>query len=291
MDWKNIPSLSALRAFEATARLENQSAAARELNVTHAAINQHIRALEQEFGKGLFVRDGKKISLSSEGERFYQLLNQGFGAIQLAVQELRQQQDDGLVSISVTPSIKERWLMERIERFRDENPDLRIKITSESRLVDLAQEGYHMALRYGRGSWPPLRAHFLFPSTDAIFASKVYLERHPEVRGNPEKGNWLLAQDSAEFFPIHKHYGIDADDPKHWILPRNVEARSALIAGDGLLAQDRKFLKYELEYGLVEEIAPVILPEDYGYYVVRTDRPLTPSSRRFLDWIKAEAKK
>ena len=67
MDWHDIPSLAALRAFEAAARHESLSAAARELNVTHAAVAQHVRALEQEFADSLLVRQGRGVTATPAG--------------------------------------------------------------------------------------------------------------------------------------------------------------------------------------------------------------------------------
>ena len=67
MDWRHIPSLSALRAFEACARYESLSGAAKALNVTHAAVSQHVRTLEARFGLALIERRGRGIGLTSEG--------------------------------------------------------------------------------------------------------------------------------------------------------------------------------------------------------------------------------
>ena len=71
MDWRNIPSLSALRAFEAAARTASLSSAARELNVTHAAIAQHVRTLETRFDGKLLVRDGQRMQTTPQYERIH----------------------------------------------------------------------------------------------------------------------------------------------------------------------------------------------------------------------------
>ena len=78
MDWRDIPSLAALRAFEATARLSSFSAAARELNVTHAAIAQHVRGLEAEFGCELVFRQGAGMALTDAGRALALSLGEGF---------------------------------------------------------------------------------------------------------------------------------------------------------------------------------------------------------------------
>ena len=89
MDWRDIPSLSALRAFEAAARLESFSGAARALNVTHAAIAQHVRALEDEFGETLMERQGRNMVPTPAGRRFAHDLEAGFSEIAAGVRALR----------------------------------------------------------------------------------------------------------------------------------------------------------------------------------------------------------
>ena len=69
MDWRDIPSLAALRAFEAAARLGSYSEAARSLNVTHAAIAQHVRSLEAHFGQALMRREGRAMAVTEAGRR------------------------------------------------------------------------------------------------------------------------------------------------------------------------------------------------------------------------------
>ena len=81
MDWSRIPSLAALRAFEALARHNSLSAAARDLNVTHAAIAQHLRALETHFGESLATRDGQTMKLTETGRDLADALGEGFGRI------------------------------------------------------------------------------------------------------------------------------------------------------------------------------------------------------------------
>ena len=69
MDWRAIPSLHALRAFEAVARHDSLTEAAGELNVTHAAVSQHVRTLEAELGVTLTRRAGRSIEMTADGPR------------------------------------------------------------------------------------------------------------------------------------------------------------------------------------------------------------------------------
>jgi LysR family glycine cleavage system transcriptional activator len=77
-----LPSLTALRAFAATAELRSFSQAARALNVTHAAVAQQVRALEDQLGRPLVQREGRGVSLTTDGEHLADALNEGFSAMQ-----------------------------------------------------------------------------------------------------------------------------------------------------------------------------------------------------------------
>lgn len=80
--WRQMPPLSALRAFEATAQSKSFSAAARALNVTHAAVSQQVRSLEAHLGTALVVRDGRALGLTAEGAELAAALTDGFRMIQ-----------------------------------------------------------------------------------------------------------------------------------------------------------------------------------------------------------------
>ncbi|MDO9191509.1 MAG: LysR family transcriptional regulator, partial [Undibacterium sp.] len=73
-DFRHLPNLAALRAFEAASRHQNFSRAAEEIHLTHGAISHQVRALEQELGLQLFVRNGKKIAITEDGQRFAQVI-------------------------------------------------------------------------------------------------------------------------------------------------------------------------------------------------------------------------
>ena len=88
MDWRAIPPLSSLRAFEATLRTGSFSAAGRELNVTHAAISQHVRGLEKRLGTALLLKDGLRLVPTATGEKLGKALTDGFGRIAAGVVDI-----------------------------------------------------------------------------------------------------------------------------------------------------------------------------------------------------------
>src|SRR4051812_46558215 len=152
---RRLPPLAALRPFEAAARLESFTRAADELHLTHGAVSHQVRALEAHLGVPLFARHGKRVALTIAGKGFAERVRAALGEIAQAADALRVRRDDRL-SVSVLPSFASRWLMPRLIRFMDANPELEVNVTATTALADFAADEIDVAIRFGGGPWPPL---------------------------------------------------------------------------------------------------------------------------------------
>jgi len=135
-NWHEIPSLPALRAFEAAARHGSFSAAARDLNVTHAAIGQHVRALEDYYGQSLMHREGRGMTTTAEGHRLATALTEAFDQIASASADLMRQTAARALRVAVTPSFAANWLMPRIGHFWETHPEIELEIIPSMALVE-----------------------------------------------------------------------------------------------------------------------------------------------------------
>ena len=149
VNWRNFPSLTALRAFEAAARLQSFSRAARELNVTHAAVAQQVRGLEADLGRELIFRQGRGLALTSEGARLATALAEGFRGIAQVVDELKAAVPGTPVTLTLTPVFAAQWLMPGLKRFWAAHPDAPISLRPEKRLADLPREAVDLGIRFG----------------------------------------------------------------------------------------------------------------------------------------------
>ena len=174
MDFWKLPSLSALRAFEAAARHQSYSKAAQELNVTHAAISQHVRKLEAEFAQTLVVREGRGIALTSMGQSLADSLQSGFAIVAEGVDRLRADTENRALNVSVTPAFAANWLMPRLGDFWSRHPKINININPSVAPVDLRKDGFDLAIRYGEGHWQGVEAELL---TDGQF----WIVAHPDL--------------------------------------------------------------------------------------------------------------
>src|SRR5437762_10600274 len=156
--------LNTLTGFRAVAELQNLRAAAEVLHLTHSAVSQQIRGLEDQIGFHLFERRGRRVLLNPAGQALLR-------SVQSALDEL----DDGVqaaaaaasgaaqrLRVTMLPSFAQRWLLPRMGRWRERHPGLALEIDASHQLVDLQREGFHAGLRQGRGPWAGLESERLF---------------------------------------------------------------------------------------------------------------------------------
>src|SRR3954463_3165478 len=156
-----LPSLTGLRAFEAAARHLSFTRAADELNVTQTAVSHLIRRLEEQLGIPLFVRRNRSLALTREARAYLPAVSSAFEDLRRATARLRRSERDGLLTVSTTASLAAKWLVTRVAAFQDANPGIEVRISTSAHLVDFEREQVDMAVRYGRGNWPGLRANWL----------------------------------------------------------------------------------------------------------------------------------
>jgi LysR family glycine cleavage system transcriptional activator len=158
--------LHVLPTFVTVARLGKLRAAAETLHLTHSAVSQQIRLLEEQLGSPLFDRRGRRIVLNAAGEALLEAvepalarIDQGAAAARaaggLSVETLR---------LSTLPSFAQRWLLPRMVRWRSRHPSLVLELHTSQQLVDLVHDGFHAAVRQGNGPWKGLQAERLFAS-------------------------------------------------------------------------------------------------------------------------------
>ena len=148
---RSKPSLNALRAFEATARLRSMSAAGDELSVTHGAISRHIRSLEDTFGVTLLNRGPQSTDPTPEGVRLAEGLAAGFNRINASIEQLK----PGPLTLSCSTSIMMYWLIPRIARFHEKHPGIQLQFNMNYGPVDVVRDKIGIAIRNTMVEPPP----------------------------------------------------------------------------------------------------------------------------------------
>ena len=150
----SMPSLSALRAFEATARLGSVTAAADELSVTHGAVSRQLRSLDDHFGVPLFAKAGRGIVLTPHGERLQNGVGEAFTRLRDSCASLKHEVEEAPFTLACPGSLLARWLIPRLDRLHRELPELKLKVVvSESEHPEKQTEA-SASLAFSAPPWP-----------------------------------------------------------------------------------------------------------------------------------------
>ncbi|MGB0851979.1 MAG: LysR family transcriptional regulator [Pikeienuella sp.] len=289
MNWAKIPSLASLRAFEAAARCQSFSKAARELNVTHAAIAHHVRALEAEFAESLIVRQGRGVVATAYGQQLADSLQSGFSTIADGVAALRSQTESRPLNIAVTPAFAANWLMPRIGDFWAKHPEVSLNISPNVSIVDLRKDGFDLAIRYGSGNWPNLKSELL---TDGDF----WVVAHPDlIKGRavsclPDVADlpWVMEAHMLERRTIVEREGVDFEKVNLTLLNTNSLVLSAVAAGLGVTLQPKSLVERQTISGELARIC-ALRQADFGYYIVTQPDREPVGLRAFQSWLRSAA--
>jgi LysR family glycine cleavage system transcriptional activator len=260
---RRLPPLAALRAFEAAARHLSLKRAAAELAVTPTAISHQIRLLEDQIGLKLFERRPRLLLLTPEGQRLYPVLRDGFDAFAKAIASLNTRRSRTVVTLSATRAFTSRWLVPRTTSFAAAHPRMDLRLHAADEPVDFRGAAVDVAIRYGRGSFPGLKAEELFRDEFAPVASPhlglrepsdlrrqtlIHFEWYRTDRETPIWPRWLARAGMRDFKPRAE---LTFTDESHAI--------QAAIAGQGVALLDLMLIADELASGaLVQPFGPVL---------------------------------
>ncbi|BCL77317.1 DNA-binding transcriptional activator GcvA [Jeongeupia sp. HS-3] len=285
-----LPSLPALRAFEAAARHGHFGRAADELFVTHGAVSHQIRALEETLGFALFARDGRGVKLTAEGRRLAATLNASLCQIGDTIAAIAQEHGRPRVVLTCLPSFAAKWLTTRLGRFIDQHPDIEIWIRSTQVREDLVAEGIDLGLRVGPGGWPGVHCEPLMRDAFVVVAS-------PQLPGGlPQQpadlARWPLLRSSIEPW---RHWfakaGLDWPEPQNGLVFTDSGLLiQAVLDCQGIALAREVLVHDDLAAGRLVQVFPTTLPMPGAYWLITpSPPPYRPAVATFVDWLRGEA--
>ncbi|SFU43153.1 transcriptional regulator GcvA [Pseudoduganella namucuonensis] len=284
-----LPNFSALRAFEAAARHQNFSRAADELHLTHGAISHQVRALEEELGTRLFVRNGRHVTVTADGLRFAQVLGKAFADIAAGADALRPDHGCQRLSISAIPSFAARWLAPRLGRFIDLHPGVEVLLQASGHLEDLERAAIDIGIRFGRGRYPGLVAQ-------RLMGDIYYPAVSPSYRGGAlprtpaELAQATLLRSNEPWTPWFRAAGLRLPEPSGGVMYEDLSMliRSA-VDGDGVALVRHVVAMQEIASGQLVRLFDVATPSPDDYYFVSPPAAADkPQVRAFRTWMLAE---
>lgn len=171
--------LNTLTAFRSVAELQNLRAAGEVLHLTHSAVSQQIKGLEEQLGFALFERRGRRVVLNAAGQALLRSVQSALTQLDVGVEAAAAAAQGGAqrLRITVLPSFAQRWLLPRIGHWRARHPALPLEIDASIGAVDLQREGFHAAVRQGKGPWPGLASERLFDKPPVIVVASPQAAR------------------------------------------------------------------------------------------------------------------
>ena len=300
-----LPSLNALRAFEAVARHLNYRKAAEELNVTPAAANQLVSKLEEAIGAPLLEKKGRGLVLTPIGAAGREGLALPFRQIADTVDRLRMMSNTERLIVSTSPSFAASWLVPRLENFKEKNPGIEVLIDSTPQLVEVARGAADVGIRFGVKDHGDLVVHRLFDEELCAMCSPALAKGPPKITRLEDLENaTLLRWDLSQFewasntrkWNYWKHWltqkGADHVKPGDGIRFTDYnQALQAAIAGQGFIIGSTPILRDLVEANLLVNPFPSGVTTDIGYDLVTTQAAQSRTEvATFIEWTMEEAR-
>jgi LysR family glycine cleavage system transcriptional activator len=281
--WRDLPSLSLLRAFDATAKHGSFAEAGRVLNVTHAAVTQAVRALEAELGVPLVRRSGRTVALTEAGAQLAQSLDAGFGALAEGIAALRQREARRVLRVATTTFIAEVHVMPRLPGFWAKHPGVEVAMSPSPALADFERDGFDMAIRVLADGWTerPDQEVRLLKRTPVIAVAAPVLARSGV---SPQEIPWVMGADSPWEHEQLRLAGLDLDRLNRVKLGSPHLEMSATRQGLGAMLATEIICLPDLEAGRLEVLPVKGLPS-VTYAVVLPKGPRRPAVDQFADWL------
>ncbi len=293
----NIPNFAWLKAFEAAARLESFNAAANELHLTPSAISHQVKNLEDYFGKPLFTRKNRRVSLNWHGQNFYRNLQPALDALATICIDMQGISGQKALILHCAPSLAVKWLGPRLKEFIQHTPELSIDLRADAQSPDLWEAtDIDCAISYGQA--PINNPHVIIESLEPepivpLCAPELYKQR---ILSQP----WyqVLPLINSTISPVSWDYwfasnGMTAPIGQNLSFDRGAMAIAAAVDGLGVALETVRFAEKELENKQL-----MILPSPKGrvikrelhYLYYRNNLDSIRRVEKLRSWLLKEAK-
>ncbi|MGY2797459.1 DNA-binding transcriptional LysR family regulator [Ewingella americana] len=286
-----MENLNGMLAFVRAAQHQSFAAAGESMGISASAIGKSVARLEERLGVRLFNRSTRRISLTDEGQLFFERCQQIVAQMEEAEQELSRVSAEPRGKLRVTmPAIGYRMLLPHLAEFMQCYPQVELELDFSDRMVDLIAEGIDVAVRSGDLPTSQLMSRRLGPFHFAIVGSKDYFARHPEPH-NPQD----LAQHSCLRYRFPGSGQIQPWDIRSDMaleLPvvvssNNLEALlQAVLHGVGIAYIPEFLVREQLKTGVLKSVLSDYLYDDGKFSIVwPSSRHMLPKVRVFIDFL------
>ena len=294
-DARRLPSLNAVRSFDAAARHLSFTLAARELCVTQGAVSRMVQALESELGVALFLRAGRHLELTAAGTAYHPQIREALDHIGAATRFVKRMDGGGMLSISVLPTFAMRWLVPRLPVFQQRHPDILVDISTHERLINFMVEPIDIGIRYGLGQWSNTEATLLMHEHVGVYCAPAVLQRGPPLRSPADLARHGLLQHTTRPDAWQRYFadcGLPPPDMRqspgfeHFFM-----IIEAAAAGMGMALLPQFLAADELASGRLAPAVDHMLRNDRAYFIAHAPGAgRTRKVRLFKEWLLEESR-
>ncbi|KAA8727647.1 LysR family transcriptional regulator [Ewingella americana] len=286
-----MENLNGMLAFVRAAQHQSFAAAGESMGISASAIGKSVARLEERLGVRLFNRSTRRISLTDEGQLFFERCQQIVAQMEEAEQELSRVSAEPRGKLRVTmPAIGYRMLLPYLAEFMQCYPQVELELDFSDRMVDLIAEGIDVAVRSGDLPTSQLMSRRLGPFHFVIVGSKDYFARHPEPHnpqdlaqhaclryrfpGSGQIQPWDIRSDMALELPVV-------------VSSNNLEALlQAVLHGVGIAYIPEFLVREQLKTGVLKSVLSDYLYDDGKFSIVwPSSRHMLPKVRVFIDFL------
>ncbi|MEO0462516.1 MAG: LysR substrate-binding domain-containing protein [Pseudomonadota bacterium] len=293
---RNLPPLSAIRAFEAAARHGNYTRAGEELGLTQAGVSYQIKSLEERIGAILFVRRGRSMELTAAGEALAPRIAQAFGTMESAFAALNRV-EDSVLAIACFQTFATKVLAPRLGSFQIAHPEIAVRLDVSDDFVDLEAGRCDLAIRLSHDVPESVRSHDLMALGIAPFASPDFAARFadfdrpdapiPEDRRISPNTGWWQKWDEA-LCGARSALSL-ASTPRGLEFDSQMLDAAAAMSGNGVAILAPPMFHTEITEGRLVRVGErVVRPGSRFRLIYPAVRRQSPKIRAFRNWLTQE---
>ena len=284
-----LPSIPALLAFEAVARLGSATAAAQDLSVTQSAISRQLKTLEEQIGAQLLARQGRTLVLTPAGRSYVEQVRDVLNRLGSASVAAGANAEGGPLNLAILPAFGMHWLAPRLADFAHAHPQVTVNLSTRLAPFDFRAQPFDAAIHFGRRDWPGADYLPLIPETVVAVAAPdmatnatdaaslralplLHLETRPRAWAR-----WFAAQD------------LPAPDASGMMFDQFSTMAQAAIHGLGVALLPTFVAQAHLDSGALRAASPNAEQSVGDYYLVwPAERPVPPSLQAFQAWLSTQ---
>lgn len=278
-----LPSISSLLALEAVGRLGTATAAAEELSLTHSAVSRQLKALEEQIGVRLLVRDGKGLALTPSGADYAASVRDYLQDLARASLKIRAGGERQSLNLAVLPAFGTHWLLPRLKGFAARHPEITVNLSTRLAPFDVLRAPFDAAIHFGARDWQGVeyqeltREEMIPVAAEGRPMPPEHLLALPLLHLESRPGAW------EDWFARH---GVPAQHLRGMLFDQFTAMAEAAALGLGVALLPRFLAEAEFARGRLRPLAEAYTPVEGAYWLVWPQlRPVSPALARLLAFL------